>query len=73
MKCYKVDEETLINLLKSDAKLEALESGGVDNWSYYGESLYDYADEVCDRKPDELASEAIKRYAKEMLNDYNKI
>lgn len=30
------------SLLDSEAMLLALEDGGVDNWSYYGESLRDY-------------------------------
>lgn len=31
------------NLCESDAKLEALKQGGVDNWDWYGESLENYA------------------------------
>ncbi len=33
MKYYKVSEKDLKYLIESRARLEALESGGVDNWS----------------------------------------
>lgn len=46
MKYYKVDEETLVNLLKRDTELEALECGGVDNWGFYGESFYMFAEDM---------------------------
>lgn len=36
---YIITEEELRSLLKSQAELLALECGGVDNWSWYGESL----------------------------------
>jgi len=39
MKHYKVSEDRLTELLRGENKAESLESGGVDNWSWYGESL----------------------------------
>lgn len=36
----------LIELLADQMKLSALESGGVDNWSWYGESICDYEKEL---------------------------
>lgn len=42
IKYYIVDETTLQSLLLSDRMLSALENGGVDNWSWYGESFDDY-------------------------------
>ena len=42
MKYYKVSETDLKYFIESRAKFEALESGGVDNWSWYGESYSDY-------------------------------
>lgn len=43
---YEIEEKELVSLIKRDAKLCALENGGVDNWEWYGESLKDYNDEV---------------------------
>jgi hypothetical protein len=34
-----VSKEKYEQLLKSECKLDMLEAGGVDNWSWYGESL----------------------------------
>lgn len=34
-----IEEEELLQLLEHDAILSALESGGVDNWDWYEESL----------------------------------
>lgn len=44
MNYYKIDEKTLIHLLGSNAKLNALECGGVDNWPYYGDALNNFWD-----------------------------
>ena len=40
---YILTEEQLIRLLAARHKLNALEMGGVDNWIWYGESLYQYS------------------------------
>ena len=37
-----IPKKKALSLLENNAKLMALESGGVDNWSWYGESLWDY-------------------------------
>lgn len=34
------------DLLAQEMKLSALESGGVDNWSWYGDAIWDYLREV---------------------------
>ena len=44
MKYYKVSEEDLVYLLESEARYNALERGGVDNWSYFWESNGEYLD-----------------------------
>ena len=44
-KQYKVPENVLRQLIAAKAELEALESGGVDNWSWYSESKYEYLEE----------------------------
>ena len=47
MKYYKISEEDLKYFIECRARLEALESGGVDNWSWYGDANTDY---LCDMK-----------------------
>ena len=42
---YKISEEQLRNLIIADAMLQALESGGVDNWCWYSESKQEYLDD----------------------------
>jgi len=42
MKYYKVSETDLKYLIESRARLEALEAGGVDNWSWYCDANSDY-------------------------------
>jgi hypothetical protein len=44
MKYYSVPENELLSLLKDSHKLIALESGGVDNWSWYDVSVRDFLD-----------------------------
>lgn len=46
---YMVEEAELKKLLKAYHKFIALESGGVDNWSWHGDSLYHYLDEYTKR------------------------
>lgn len=41
-KQYRVPENVLRQLIAAKAELEALESGGVDNWCWYSESRHDY-------------------------------
>lgn len=67
-----IEKDELTDLLSAANRLSALERGGVDNWSWYGESLGDYLrDWVAeyDLDPDEdwdfadIAAEDIKRYS----------
>lgn len=39
---FKVSERRLKELIMAEAVLQALEAGGVDNWSWYLESRQDY-------------------------------
>jgi hypothetical protein len=48
MKYYKVSEKDLQYFIECRAKLEALEAGGVDNWSWYGESFENYLEDMKD-------------------------
>lgn len=41
-KKYVLTEKQLEELLARSARLSALESGGVDNWSWYGESIGEF-------------------------------
>ena len=41
-----ISASELIELVAAQMKLMALESGGVDNWEWYGESLHEYMKEL---------------------------
>ena len=41
----KIEQRKLLALLEAYFKLAALESGGVDNWEWYGDSLCQYLQE----------------------------
>ena len=47
----KIEQRKLLDLLEAYFKLAALESGGVDNWEWYGDSLYQYLQEDEMNKP----------------------
>lgn len=38
----KITDKRLKELERKEAKLNALDAGGVDNWEFYGESLKEY-------------------------------
>ena len=42
MKYYAVSEDELRELIHDSMKLCALESGGVDNWEWYGVAISDF-------------------------------
>ena len=41
----KIEQRKLLDLLEAYFKLAALESGGVDNWEWYGDSFCQYLQE----------------------------
>lgn len=41
----KIEQRRLLDLLEAYFKLAALESGGVNNWEWYGDSLCQYLQE----------------------------
>ena len=43
-----VPEQTLRRLIRDSLMLLALNSGGVDNWEWYGDSLYSFLEEWAD-------------------------
>lgn len=63
-KYYKISESNLIELLSSSIRMEVLDRGGVDNWSWYGvdfkEAITEYGDN-CDTFED---------CARTLLSDY---
>ena len=48
-KLYVLSENELKLLLEYKAELNALESGGVDNWDWYSESIHESEDWDSDR------------------------
>lgn len=72
MKYYEIDEQDLKSLLYQAHKLTALESGGVDNWSWYGESISEFCKEVKEEIPalkdesevylENIVDETLKQY-----------
>lgn len=67
-----IEKDELVGLLSAANKLAALRRGGVDNWSWYWDSLDDYLHDWAaeyDLDPDEdwdftdIAAEDIKRYS----------
>ena len=66
-----IPKKKALNLLENNAKFIALEAGGVDNWEWYGESLWDYLKEGYDEADDDevkgfgfsdIAAEEIAQY-----------
>lgn len=43
---YYITEKRLLELFETEARYEALQSGGVDNWEWYGEANRDYLTSV---------------------------
>ena len=71
---YAVEEAELKDLLKAYHKLSALEGGGVDNWSWYGDSLYHYLDEYAKSinitDEEELEDFSFNSIVERELNEY---
>lgn len=70
MKYYLIEESRLKRLLESEARLDALEWGGVDNWEWYGESLSQYLDEYCEWNGINRARYGFDKLAEEDLAGY---
>jgi len=52
MRYYKIAEDVLKNMLQDSIKLSYLESGGVDNWDWYGASINEGIDDWLDKHHD---------------------
>ena len=59
---YQISESELIELIYDSMKLCALENGGIDNWTWYDDSIHDF-EEANGGKLYELASEELKNYS----------
>ena len=78
-KKYLISEKELKEMLYAVNSLQALEWGGVDNWSWYGESFSDYVEQYIEDNQlneeeidenfnmDDIVELEIKRY-KEVQN-----
>ncbi len=69
MKHYIINEERLLELLKKENQLDALECAGVDNWSYYGEARMLYTDGQ-DASYEDIALEDLKNEFEYMEIEY---
>ena len=58
----KIEQRKLLDLLEAYFKLAALESGGVDNWEWYGDSLHDYLENQHVEDFDELTELDLARF-----------
>lgn len=56
----KITKRYLETLERAQAKLQALEAGGVDNWEWYGESLKEF-------RKEEQTDELIENYVDSIL------
>lgn len=52
-KMYLVSRSDLLEMIEAQMRLAALESGGVDNWEWYGESLGDFLREDFEENKEE--------------------
>ena len=68
---YVISREELLDLLEAQYRLAALERGGVDNWSWYGESLSDFLKDYVNENKVFLTREMDKETAEEYLEDFD--
>lgn len=54
MKIYLINEEELDNLIMDSLTLQALDAGGVNSWSWYGDSVKDFLQEAGVKEFEEL-------------------
>jgi len=62
-KYYKISEEKLRDLLDAYYRLVALERGGVDNWSWYSDSMEDFIKSYNEKNPNSQV-----KYVEEIAN-----
>lgn len=59
---YYIEKEKLLFLIESSLTLVALESGGVDNWSWYSESIHEFCENEKVESIEELAEKSLLAY-----------
>ena len=62
MKIVQIEVEDLRELLDAAYRYYALERGGVDNWSWYSESISDFLDENECETIEEVVEKDLKIY-----------
>lgn len=66
MDCVMITLDEYRDLLKAWHRLSALESGGVDNWDWYGYSIKDYCEENGAKDIDDFVQRDINKM--ELIN-----
>lgn len=69
MRWYEIDEDRLTDLLEAEIRLTALESGGVDNWSWYSESLWDTKESLANEYGLEIEDLSFRDIARHMIQN----
>lgn len=75
-KYYKVSEEELIDLLAAMSRMAALDYGGIDNWSWCGDSETEYLCEVMEElglNREDHEDFSFRDLAKIYLKDYQEV
>ena len=65
----KIEQRKLLDLLEAYFKLAALESGGVDNWEWYGDSLCQYLEEDEMNKTQDDYEDCINHFSRNVYYD----
>ena len=59
---YKVPENLLISLLRSQTIYSALQNGGVDNWHYYCDSIQEFLKAIGVKDIDDIVYKNLKNF-----------
>ena len=71
MKKYIIEEKQLLSLLEDSIRLGALDAGGVDNWSWYGENFREVIAEFFpNQSAEDLEDTGFENCAEELLKSY---
>lgn len=62
-----IDEKRLEELLKAEAKLQALENAGVDNWQWYSEAMEEYNKWEEDWEKQKLLKPLLEKYTEDIV------
>lgn len=67
---YLVNEQELIRLVKDSEYMAAYEQGGVDNWTYGGDSIENYFNNVEDMPTDKYGDHDVDKYVLDIVRSY---